>query len=479
MESFVPAVLKSDCAVCLCVYDDSDTPNAAVHITEGLLKLREKYGVPIRLVTKKNRLQFVERLKREGAKNNIPPEIIDFGLTDVFRAGKALGINRNIALLDNIGRIIISNDDDVSNHFIRSPCYRPGIKLSSVVNPRRMQLYESREALMDDIEPIDIDVVAEHGFYLGKTIGEIVKKEERKSGPVDIPSAMFCEVENCFDDGGTVIITLPGIFGVNTGKIPSSFLMWKPGAPEYGNDGKGEYYKKILSTECIYTPPVTTITDRAYLTTPHFGLDARNLLPPFFPIFRGQDKIFGLLTKRCFPHYYYLYPSYAIFHKRRDSHTFDRGDLIKLNNSFSFQFSLLLDTCITTPLGKGLTCSLHEIGILLERFALQSDSDFTGCLRELFADYFTNYVDFLSSLKDRSSTEPQWWLEDVERYRQAVLAASRREDIIIPDEIKSLTGSFDGAVRFYKQLLSNYGKLCRHWEVIVEVARECEMPGEV
>ncbi len=479
VESFIPIVINNNHSVCFCVYDDSDDASDAAHIREGLLEVREKYDVSVRLVTKKDRLEFAGRLKREGKKKNIPPAIIDFALTDVYHAGKAYGVNRNIALLDNFGRLVLFNDDDVLARFARPPDYRPGLKLSSRANPRRMQFYESRKALLDDIDPVEIDLIGEHKRFLGKPVDRVLEEAGQTGLPVDTTEMSPAFRAALRKDPGRIVITHPGIFGNNGNHNPNSFLGWKINAPEFTFCSQEDYYKKMCSSECFYVPPITTVTDKGYFSSTHFGLDARNGLPPFFPLFGGEDTIFGVVTKWCSPAYLFSYPAFGIFHNRKEASALKRTDLTKINNRFGFQLYLLLNTLFgNKDNGEGVD-SLSALGEGLHHVGSLADGDFAERISNVLTHYYTQYTGFLLNLSCQEGAGPQWWTEDIAEYKKNIRAALGKPAFIVPEEIKNGPLSAGKHIGFYKELLQKYGELYRYWESIVELTKEITVASDI
>src|SRR5205085_4084755 len=58
-----------------------------------------------------------------------------------------------------------------------------------------------------------------------------------------------------------------------------------------------------------------TVTDQPdSMMGTFFGLDNRQLVPPFLPSGRGQDHILGVTLRSCFNRSYFAYLPYALLH---------------------------------------------------------------------------------------------------------------------------------------------------------------------
>jgi hypothetical protein len=70
-----------------------------------------------------------------------------------------------------------------------------------------------------------------------------------------------------------------------------------------------------------------TVSDQGWKGAPCEGLDNRQLLPPFTPVERGEDVIFGMLVEFSSSAYFGYLP-WMIHHRRTSQHSFRREDLI-------------------------------------------------------------------------------------------------------------------------------------------------------
>jgi hypothetical protein len=74
---------------------------------------------------------------------------------------------------------------------------------------------------------------------------------------------------------------------------------------------EGETFQRLVSNKSLYqdylctrkilrTPAQTTIGDSPFCMAMNIGLDTSRLPPPFMPVQRNQDGIFGQLLYLCF-----------------------------------------------------------------------------------------------------------------------------------------------------------------------------------
>ena len=59
------------------------------------------------------------------------------------------------------------------------------------------------------------------------------------------------------------------------------------------------YQSAFRCREVVRAVRRPTVADSPFCMTPCFGFDNRFILPPFFPVQRNSDGIFGLMLHRC------------------------------------------------------------------------------------------------------------------------------------------------------------------------------------
>src|SRR5690606_197110 len=142
------------------------------------------------------------------------------------------------------------------------------------------------------VEPVD--VLALHEQLLGRRVVDI---EKEFSGHVVHRGRM---PPRGTDPGARVMFTMTGLLG-DIGLEERWHLV--AATPEILDQLESERIHQVglegrVVLRCARRP---TLTRWVGLHGMFFGADHRRLLPPFFPVLRGQDTLMGWAARRCYP----------------------------------------------------------------------------------------------------------------------------------------------------------------------------------
>src|SRR5262249_1198811 len=101
-------------------------------------------------------------------------------------------------------------------------------------------------------------------------------------------------------NNGRVVATSMGVVGDSGMHSPVGFLRIIGDSREDLVKSESAYRSACTSREMLRTADCVTITDHGWFLATGLGLDNRFLLPPFLPVCRNQDGLFGLLIQTCF-----------------------------------------------------------------------------------------------------------------------------------------------------------------------------------
>ena len=208
------------------------------------------------------------------------------------------GLSRNLALLLSCGRRLVMIDDDVICDVYDSPQQKPDITFSD--NPREAEFFGSEQEWAYLRQPINPDPIDRHMQCLGLTFSEALtvlgQNYLKPAGFTNTTALQLSELES----DSAVLVTECGSLGCpGTGKNT-----WLP-------DMAPASLKRMLSSAEKTTHALSTRKVWTGRHKPHFsprpnmsqitGFDNRRMLPPYLPILRGEDRLFGYMLDFIFP----------------------------------------------------------------------------------------------------------------------------------------------------------------------------------
>ena len=208
------------------------------------------------------------------------------------------GLSRNLALLLSCGRRLVMMDDDSICDLYAPPQPRPNITFSDT--PRNADFFASEAEWGAMHQPVNPDPINRHMQCLGLSLSDALKvlgqNHLKPAGLANSNALLASELEA----GSPVLVTECGSLGCpGTGKNT-----WLP----YMEPGSLE---QMLSSPAKTTNALSTRKVWSGRNQPHFaprpnmsqitGFDNRELLPPYKPVFRGEDRLFGYMLDFVFP----------------------------------------------------------------------------------------------------------------------------------------------------------------------------------
>ena len=272
--------------------------SSEVHVQELYRQNIERLGATYDFKIKHHRPADCQDLILRLTEAGIPEDVLRFGLTDSLQSGSDFGANRNILMLKTSGQRVLSVDDDTLCRFSTSKNHDGKTQLGFGVDGRNeVSFHKDRSSLLDIYPEWDEEcILSLHDRYLGKSIHTIISDEGLENIVVEkhsLPLISLLELGR-----SSVDVTLSGLFG-DSGSESSSWALMQQGKTREELISSEERYNLLKTSREIFNAPHRAIieTSRRIMTT-FYGFDNKNLLPPFFPCFRNEDKIFGDLLPR-------------------------------------------------------------------------------------------------------------------------------------------------------------------------------------
>lgn len=466
---------------------DSSEASCVRSATRGMLRsLKAKYGPAIFYAGREEVSRFAQQLIRSGG---FPAATVNFCLlgteglpmrSELVGGLSDFGANRNAILLHSVGDLVLSVDDDTLCRVVRVPKSGDGLTFSSKPDPSEFWFFPSREVALRSVSFADQDALALHERLLGKRLGTCISALRAGSGP-DLGQASPSFVRRLGSEVGGVAVTCAGIVGDSGISSPLGYLLLDGSSWQRLTRSEEEYGTALTERQVLRGVTETTISDSALCMGGCLGLDNRALLPPFMPVQRSEDAIFGRTLRMCFREGYLGFVPWCALHDPPVRRVFSYDDMWRhAGRARTADMLLLLVSSFSQPLGHSSDVErLRALGTHLSDLGSADPGEFGELVR---AGLWRQVSRRLSALQSRLSApaeerKARFWADDVRKYMEAARAGSVANQFAVPCDIPSGADA-PGARAVFQELVLAFGQLVREWPDLVQVAKELRARGE-
>jgi hypothetical protein len=453
--------------------DDSDSAEVRNEHRQKLRALKDRYGVEIRYAGYEEKLRFADALI--GA-TGLPTEVVNFALFDVAGCGCSIGANRNALLLDTVGDLLFSADDDTVCRLTPHPEINSDVAFFSEVDPTEFWFYPDRAAALQSTPPVEQDLLALHEGLLGKNLGNVLK-DVSDTAQVQLNEVCPHLYKGLKSGAGTVMVTFNGIVGDSGIPSPAGYLTGLQGqtrtrlvASEPGYDSA------FVSREVMRSVNCASIYHGTQLMGTVLGIDNRNLLPPFMPVQRNEDGVFGFLLSICFDHSFFAFLPWAVLHAA-ESRKYS-PDYMKYVADRILSDIIIFCMASQPPRPGHLTGQerLQTLGTYLTEIGGLALPEFEEFLQLQVSLRVSQLLSSLEQIFTKYKGAPDFWGRDLRQYIQTSQQALQSKDCIIARDLKE--GRTDEEViRLSQQLVLGFGRLLQAWPDMMAGARSLRARG--
>ncbi len=464
LESHIESGRRHGRAVEYAVIDDSPDPEMGRSNREMLRVLGERFAADVSYAGPEEKEQYVREMARRG----LPEPVLRFGLLNPDGFPVTTGGSRNALLLHAAGELLLQVDDDTLCRMAPPPQTRPGLAFSSRPDPTEFWFPADECAAAADGD----DLFSLHETLLGR-------EPAGCAGCADATEAGAGFLRKLDRVGGRVLVTAAGLAG-HSGMGSSLYFLSLEGESRARLLSSEETYRRaLLQHRVVRTVVRPTVCDAAFCMAMNLGLDNRRPLPPFLPVQRGQDGVFGALVHAsCDDGFFGFLPGGVV-------HAPPNGPLAPLPAGERGEgaddlwrgASGLRSGQVIQALLRSLPCpaDLPTLGRTLAEWGALPSADFQELLRLRLGGPRGRLAAHLTALLQRHRGRPDYWADDVRRVLAGLREAAARKDDAIPTDLNACFGG-EAAERF-RRLVRRFGELLQWWPAVVEAARELRRRG--
>jgi len=454
---------------CLYVIDDS---RKAENISQNQSLVEEfssKFETPLRYFGRSAQRKLITDLvKRLPEHENAIRFLIDQSRWEDHWTS---GLPRNLALILSCGHRLVVMDDDTVCEVYTPPNPRPGITISD--SPREADFFANEEEWAFLRQPINPDPVDRHMQCLGLPLSQALKLlGQNHLKPAGLENATALQISE-LQSTSPILMTECGSLGC-PGTGDNTWLPYMaPGS-----------LKRMLTSKEKTTQSLTTRKVWSGRNQPHFaprpnmsqitGLDNRETLPPYLPIMRGEDRLFGNMLDFVFPAAITLDYPWAIPHLPLPDREWRPKDLdFKSPASFPlFFFEKVIElksSCHSvSPTGR-----LSALSAWFNDLACATPDHITGVYRDSQLRNDAETLQHLNTLLSEAESAPVDWqnyLRNGIRQLNTSMDRASREDFPVKGLPKSLQG--DELIEFWQKVWADFAVVLNVWPEIRKAAAE-------
>jgi len=369
---------------------------------------------------------------------------------------KSYGLARTLCLLLSVDKRAIVMDDDVICAAVASPFKREGVAFGDTA--REVEFYASEQDILARTEKTDFDPLSGHAECLGLNMAQAINKlgaEGLEAQNLKNANAAFLSQ---WQADSPVIITQSGTMG-DPGTPGTDWIYTvDPASAQRMLASPGGLEGALTNRHYWMGQPRPQFTKMAVISQVT-GLDNSQLLPPYFPVFRGEDYLFGAMVEYLHPQSTVLEYDWCVPHFPMDER---RGDAEKdpstgkggINPSKYITDHTLYET------GVSAETRIAGLSQLVKELSETSDRGLLTRHRIEVAESQGKQIKRLSAKLAEASPKPQAWQDHLQQSLANVSTAMNTtaslEDIpgipdsydaqAILDEFRTYTGEFAGVL---------------------------------
>ena len=206
------------------------------------------------------------------------------------------------------------------------------------------------------------------------------------------------------------------------------------------------------------------------------GLDNQDLLPPFMPVMRNQDLVFGSLIIKCVPGALFGFIPRGILHLPSRQRKLALGAAALRAGRLMSGESLGFLIGFAQIRGRSRQDLFQSLAVRLKELTSEEAAGLEGLIRSAVEPILVSWIEQLDKIMESSGSSP-FWLKDVLELKAAILSVLKERDYSVPWDLEQVFGPAEGQ-RHFRKLIGQFAALLHNWAEIVESARLFLAKGE-
>lgn len=415
--------------------------------------------------------QFVDRLAARG----IPTDVLSFALFPHADPGTPYGANRNAFLLATAGQVALSSDDDILFEVAVLPEASAGLAVTSRLDPTLIRCCSDQRDVREALRAGG-DLLASHEALLGREVADCA---QAAAGAVALEHLGRDLARRLLALPHRVLLTAPGFYGASA-TLTSSVLHLSEESWQLATASDDAYEVARDARHLQRLVRLPSICDCGYVSAYHFGLDNRELLPPFFPAGRREDGIFALAVAAIHPEALTAHLPVAVLHDPPPRACGGGGTAPAPTADppqplFADVLSLLIGSCCFGPAARSPEERMRALAAHLAGMASLEAPDLEKWLRGRWVTHWASELALCEERVEAGPADAPWVRDSAARYEQ-IEAHIEAGAAVWPRDL----GAVDPAAAWQetRDRVRRFAALLEWWPAIIAAAKELKEAGQ-
>lgn len=388
---------------------------------------------------------------------------------------QSIGANRNWVLLDSVGEMCVSADDDTLSETAALPASNVGGAFSSDPDPTEIAVYESFQDLEARTNFVSDDVVSLHQGLLGKFASQFWGPEVRGTA-FDHENISPHFVRRLLTGRCRIRLTAMGQAG-DPGRGGLHFLLRTGGSRGTRPFPDEDALRRTLTTPTVLRHVLQrTISDSPHFMSTHFGLDHRVMLPPLFPVGHNDDGVFAEMLLALLPDAAIGHLPMGIRHEAPRDRAVRLQDVKRLVPSLSAFVGLAFQEFRRLPPGETSADAIRRAGALFLSLGNMSEREFEHFIVWHWRRFLIDQLATLDRALYESEAHPSFWAQHTGDVMAGIQQQLKSERFPVPVPLEG-THDESEALHTTRELFRDYGVVLSAWPEIWQAAVELKSEG--
>ncbi len=380
------------------------------------------------------------------------------------------GRARTLCLLLSVGYRAIVMDDDVLCQALLPPVSEGGLGIAGGAL-RQAAFASDREALMRAAVPADFDPLSGHASLLGSTVGRAVATFCPQGLEAAQLEGVNAGLVSMLEAQTRILITQTGSWGDPGTSSPHWVLMLGPDSlsrllavPQ----GLAQLLENRSNWLGSTRPTLIKMASISQMT----GLDNSALLPPYFPAFRGEDRLFGAMVEAMHHRATALEYGWCVPHLPVEPRSFSIREPIAATGGISM-FARYLTDHIDYKDASDPASRLQHLAQDARRIAARSDQDLLLDYRTELARTHADQLAMIGNQRQNTgSLGSEAWNAYLQRAQEEVQQALAQ--LHTPRGIRGVPADSSDAelLASFREMANGFAGALEQWARVREVAPE-------
>jgi hypothetical protein len=448
----------------LAVFDDSTDPSGVA--ANRRVVAEAGAGGPTTYAGFAEKKRFVDSL---ADRSGVDAAIVGAALTEFDGFTFHCGANRNAVLLDAAGDAVILVDDDTTVRAAQPADAAEGMRLSSQYDAWSLRFFRDLNDAVNAATWQDVDLVSWHSRFLGRSLAAAVcgrafdEGSSNRDADPDMNDADVALIKAFANGRGRVIATAAGVVG-DSGMGSPVYLLTLQGQPR---ESLLEDYESYRATRAVHRgAPTITFSNSDLFMGAHVALDVRGLIPPFPPVLRNSDGVFGSLLKTCFPEFCIAFLPWQVEHAPPEIRRLSFSDSVRSVAQVRANDLLIAIARLSDP-APGVSDSsirLPALGRYLVGLGSSDARDFDTFIRQQIAGTIGRRIERLTRAVNSHGGEPSQWADDCATVIAEAERALTDDDLTVADVPAATPGE---SYRRFQRLVGRFGEVIEAWPTLL------------